>query len=208
MENKDIENALAELRKAEPRKFEQTIELIVNLKKFNIKKDSVSTILILPHKIKDKKVCAFFEVKSPVVSTITKAEFAKYSEKREIKRLAKEYEFFIAQASLMPAVATNFGRVLGTIGKMPSPQLGVLMDVNEKAITQMIENINKAVKIKTKEPSIKIPIAREKMNDKDIIENILAAYNTILKSLPREKDNIKNILIKLTMSKPVKIENK
>lgn len=204
----DIEKALIELRKSEVRKFEQTIDLIVNLKKFNVKKESINTIVILPHKIKDKKISAFFELKSPNVYTITKQEFSKYNDKKAIKKLSKEFEFFIAQASLMPAVATTFGRVLGTLGKMPSPQLGVLTDVNEKTVSQTIENINKAIKIRTKEPSIKVSIGREKMNDKEIAENISIVYNTILKSLPREKDNIKNILIKFTMSKPIKIENK
>ncbi|MEK6884683.1 MAG: hypothetical protein AABY22_33940, partial [Nanoarchaeota archaeon] len=195
-------------RKSEARKFEQTVDLIINLKKFNVKKDAVNIIVSLPHKIKDKKICAFLESNNPLINTITKQEFGKYNDKKLIKKLAKEYEFFIAQASLMPAVATTFGRILGTAGKMPSPQLGILMDVNEKALTHTIENINKSVKIKTKEPSIKIQIAREKMDDKEIAENILTVYNSVLKIVPREKDNIKNVLIKFTMSKPVKIENK
>ena len=44
------------------------------------------------------------------------------------------------------------------------------------------------------------------MNDKDIIENIITVYNAVLKALPREKDNIKNIEVKFTMSKPQKIK--
>ena len=43
------------------------------------------------------------------------------------------------------------------------------------------------------------------MEDSKIVENILAVYNSVLKALPREKENIKNIEIKLTMSKPIKI---
>jgi len=43
------------------------------------------------------------------------------------------------------------------------------------------------------------------MKDEEIIGNILAVYNAILKSLPKEKENVKNIEIKFTMSKPVKI---
>ena len=43
------------------------------------------------------------------------------------------------------------------------------------------------------------------MKDEDIIENIMTIYNTLLKTLPRNKENIKNIEIKFTMTKPYKI---
>ena len=41
----------------------------------------------------------------------------------------------------MPAVATTFGRVLGPAGKMPTPQLGVLMNENDKAIKELVDKI-------------------------------------------------------------------
>ena len=43
------------------------------------------------------------------------------------------------------------------------------------------------------------------MKDEEIAENILAVYNRLLKEMPREKENIKNIEIKFTMTKPIKI---
>jgi large subunit ribosomal protein L1 len=203
----DVEKALAELRKdMEQRKFKQTLDLIVNLKKFNLKKDAVNIFVALPHKTKNKKICGFFEVKSDKIPTITKSEFAKYADKKLVKKLGNEYEFFIAQASVMPAVATTFGRVLGPLGKMPSPQLGILMDINEKSINEVVDRINSSVKVRTKEPSIKIPVGGESMDDLKIAENVQAVYNAVEKALPRGKDNIKNIKIKFTMSKPVRVE--
>ena len=44
------------------------------------------------------------------------------------------------------------------------------------------------------------------MKDEELIENILTIYTTLLKVLPRNKENIKNIEIKFTMSKPQKIK--
>ncbi len=206
MEAKEIQNVLNELRKNKERKFDQSIDLIVNLKKFNIKKDSINIFIPLPNKIKEKRICAFFESKNDKIHTITRADFIKYKDQKDIKKLSDQFEFFIAQASLMPQVAATFGRVLGPLGKMPSPQMGVLMQVDEKSIKDLLEKINKSVRAKTKEPSIKLSIAKEKMTDKEIIENILTAYNAIEKALPREKDNIKNVQIKFTMSKPLKIQ--
>ncbi|MBU3906756.1 MAG: hypothetical protein KKA64_00725 [Nanoarchaeota archaeon] len=201
-----LEKALIELRKSEKRKFDQTVDLILNLKKFDVKKNSINLFAPVPYPIKEKKICAFLEAKNNNVETITKTEFKKYSEKNQMKKLAKKYDFFIAEASLMPSVATSFGRVLGQMGKMPSPQLGILMEVNDKTIKEIKERINKSIKIKVKEPSIKIPVGKESMKDGEIIENILVIYNSVLKALPKEKENIKNIEIKLTMTKPQKIK--
>ena len=139
MEIKDsIKQALEELRKNEKKKFNQTVDLIINLQKFDIKKETVNIFVPVPHKIKDKRVCAFLESKNPAVDTITKFEFKKYENKKEAKKLAKNYDFFIAEASLMPSVATTFGKVLGPSGKMPSPQIGVLMNTDEKTIKEVM----------------------------------------------------------------------
>ena len=200
-----LKKALNELRKDKKRNFNQTIDLIINLKKYDLKKNPLNLFVSVPHKIKEKKICAFFETKNKDVDTITKEEFKKYSDKKELKKLVKKFDFFIAEASLMPKVATIFGRYLGPVGKMPSPQLGILMNPNEKTIKELKEKINSSIKIRTKEASIKLAIGKENMKDEEVIDNILAVYDVIIKALSREKDNIKNIEIKFTMTKPQKI---
>ncbi len=205
---KQLKNALEKLRKEPGRKFEQTVDLIINLQKFDLKKNQVNIFVNVPHKIKEKKIAAFLEVKNSNVETITKNDFKKYSDKKEIKKLVGKFDFFIAQASLMPSVATAFGRVLGPAGKMPSPQLGILMNPDDKSIKELKDKINQSIRIRAKESSIKIPIGKEKMKDEDVIENIMTVYNALLKSLPKEKDNVKNIEIKFTMSKPAKVSVK
>lgn len=201
----ELEKALTELRKEESRKFDQTVDLIINLQKFDIKKNSVNLFVNVPFKIKEKKIAAFLESKNKNVETIIKDEFKIYSDKKEQKKLVKRYDFFIAQASLMPKVATDFGRVLGPSGKMPSPQIGILMNVDDKAINELKEKINNSVKIKSKEASIKLAIGKQSMKDSEIVENILAVYSAVLKALPKEIENIKNIEVKFTMTKPRKI---
>ncbi|MDO8622983.1 MAG: hypothetical protein Q7R52_01955 [archaeon] len=207
MEMKEsIKKALEELRKNEKKKFIQTVDLIINLQKFDIKKETVNIFVPVPHRIKDKKVCAFLESKNPNVDTITKLEFKRYENKKEAKKLAKQYDFFIAETSLMPSVATTFGKVLGPSGKMPSPQVGVLMNTDEKTIKEVINRVDSSIKIKTKEPSIKVPIGKENMKDDEIAENVLAVYNAVLKALVKGKESIRNVKIKFTMTKPQKID--
>ncbi|HPD81525.1 MAG TPA: hypothetical protein PK357_00300 [Candidatus Pacearchaeota archaeon] len=204
----ELKKGLSELRKTKERKFDQTVDLIVNLQKFDVKKSNVNIFASIPHKIKDKKIAGFLEVKNKDVETITPDEFKRYSDKTKMKHLVSTYDFFIAQASLMPSVATNFGRALGPTGKMPSPQLGIILNADEKIIKELKNKINTSIKIKVKEPSVKIPIGKQSMKDEDIIENIMSVYNLLLKNLPRNKENIKNVEIKLTMTKPYKIHIK
>lgn len=205
---KEIIKALTELRKNKERKFDQTVDLIINLQKFDARKNQINLFITTPFKIKEKKICAFLESKSDYIDTVTKEEFKKYSGKNEVRKLVKKYDFFIAQSNLMPAVATTFGRALGPTGKMPSPQMGMLLNADEKAINELKEKINNSLKIKTKESSIKLSIGKQSMKDNEIMENIMAVYSTVLKNIPKGKDNIKNIEIKFTMTKPQKLSVK
>jgi len=122
-----------------------------------------------------------------------------------MKSLVKEYDFFMASARLMPLVATTFGRILGPTGKMPSPQLGVLFKEDEHSIKELKAKINSVIKVRAKEPSIKVSIGKEKEKDEILAENALAIYNEVYKNLPKQKENLKNVLIKFTMSKPAKV---
>ncbi len=171
-----------------------------------MKKNPLNIFIKIPHKSKDKKIAGFFESKSDFVDTITEIDFKKYGDKKKLKSLVKKYDFFIAQAKLMPKVATTFGRVLGPAGKMPSPQLGIVLNADEKSINELKEKINTSLRIRTKEASIKVAVGKEDMKDEEIVENINSVYNELIKALPRDKENIKNIEVKFTMTKPVKIK--
>ncbi|MEK6800883.1 MAG: hypothetical protein AABY10_00050 [Nanoarchaeota archaeon] len=201
-----IQEALKELRSLEKKKFDQSIDLIVNLKKIDPKRDQVNTVVTLPHKFKEKKVCGFLTKKSTLVETITEPEFQRYKDKKELKNLVKRYDYFIASAPLMGKVATVFGKILGPAGKMPSPQLGVIMHEDDKNIKESLDKISKSLKIRLKEASLKLIVGKETSKDADIEENILAVYKAIENALPKKRENVRNVMIKLTMSKPIKIE--
>jgi large subunit ribosomal protein L1 len=201
-----VQEALAELKKEKERKFDQTVELIVNLRAIDVKRDQVNTVVSLPHKIKDKKVCAFLTEKSKIVDSITEGQFAKYAEKDALKKLVKDYDYFISVAKLMPKVATNFGKVLGPVGKMPSPQLGILPQENETAIKAVLEKINSSLKVRMKEASFKVVVGKQSMDEEKVMENIKVVYRALENALPKKKENVKNVMVKLTMSKPLKVE--
>lgn len=206
MEIVKLEKAVELIKKDKERKFDQSVDLIVNLRKFDLKKTQINNFVTLPNKIKDKRVCGFIESKSSIINTIPKSQFPVYKDKKKVKKLVKEYDFFIASAPNMPLVATTFGRVLGPASKMPSPKLGILIDDSEKNVKELVEKINKIIRIQTKEPSIKVSIGKVSMKDNEIAENAIHVYNSILHELPNNKDNIKSVMIKTTMGKPLRVE--
>ena len=203
----ELKNALEQLRKeSKKRNFDQTVDLIVNLKGIDIRKDNINAVINIPHKVKEKKVCGFLTEKNDLIKTITKPEFQKYKDKAALKSLVDEFDFFIAHASLMPSVATTFGKALGPVGKMPSPQLGVITQETSEIIKSLLEKISKSIKIRAKEASIKVGAGKESMKDEEIIENVKAIYDGIVQALPTKRENVKNVQIKFTMSKPKEID--
>jgi len=201
-----INEAITQLRKEKKRKFSQTLDIIVSLKGIDLRRDSINAVINIPNKIKDKKVCGFLNSKSNIIDVVTKPEFAKFKDKKEMKKLVDSYDFFIASAPLMPLVATTFGKVLGPTGKMPTPQLGLVTQETDTEIKGLLERVSKAIKIRAKEPCIKVGIGNENMPDKEIIENFNSIYDGIVNALPKKKENIKKIMVKLTMTKPIKVE--
>src|SRR3989344_3470146 len=130
----DKDSALQFITKAKEsskeRKFSQTYDVIVTLKNFDIKKDKVDYFLDLNYTTgKQKKICALVagelsdQAKSVCEKTIHVDEFpAVAKEKRGTRVLAENYDYFIAQANIMPKVAQAFGKILGARGKMPNPK--------------------------------------------------------------------------------------
>ena len=211
MEIKDnFLHAIKKLREdnKKERKFDQTLDIIVNLKDFDSRKQSFNIFVNLPNKIKEKKIAGFFEKEKKIINVIKKDDFIRYKEKKDIRKLIKEYDFFIANSKLMPLIASSFGRVLGPAGKMPSPQLGILASEEENLIKNLVDKINKSIRIIVKQPSIKVGVAKISSDNEGIADNLVSVYNKILENLPKGIDNIRNVKIKFTMSKPVAVEIK
>lgn len=197
--------AIKQLRKQEKKKFVQSLDLIINLQKIDPRKESINAVIKIPHP-SIKRLGAFLTKKSPVIDTITKEEFELYKDNKSMKRLAKKYDAFIASAPLMAAVATKFGRFLGPLGKMPTPQAGLVMQETEQNIKDVVEKMSKSVKLRIKEKSIKLSVGKEDMADKQLEENIIDVLKSIIELLPNRKDNIKNASVKWTMGEPIRLE--
>ena len=172
----------------------------MNLKNFDVRREALNTFLFVPHG-SEKKIAAFFVKRSKLIDTITEEDFVKYKELKDIKKLAKKYDAFMAVAPMMGKVATKFGRVFGPMNKMPSPLAGIVPKEDDEMIKGMLDKMGKAIRVKNKEMSIKVSVGKESMSDKELVANVEAAVKELEKKLPKGRDNVKNILVKLTMSK-------
>jgi large subunit ribosomal protein L1 len=206
-----IQKVIEQLKKEKKRNFSQSYDLIINLRGVNTKTNPLNFFINLPHpKPKKSKIAAFVaqeltEQADKFCDLIIKeTDFPKYDTKA-LKKLVGEYDYFIAQANLMPKVAQVFGKVLGPKNKMPNPKLGCVVPPNAN-LEPLTKKLQSLVKLSAKKATnLQCLVGKEKQVEEQIVDNILEIYNSTLKQLPQEKHNIKNVQLKLTMSKPVKI---
>lgn len=216
MKQEDIVKTFDEAKTTSPkRKFTQSYEIVLTLKGLNMKnpENHVDLYITLPKGLgKDKKVCALIdsELKDAASKQCDKfvlvEDFPKFqSDKKGIKKLANEYDFFIAQATVMPKVAQTFGRVFGPRGKMPNPKAGCVVPptVNLTPVVARLKNTVRAM-AKT-QTAVQVMFGTEEMADEDLIANALHVYNQVIHKLPQEENNIKDVFIKKSMGPSFKV---
>jgi large subunit ribosomal protein L1 len=197
------------------RKFSQSVDLIFNLKDLDLKKPEEQLDVWVPLVNPKGKIIKIAALVGPEMQEQAKAncdlvimhdDFKKYEgKKKEIRKLAKTNDLFIAQANIMPDVAKFFGRVLGPRGKMPNPKAGCVVPTNAN-LKVLTERLKKMLHVVAKiQLSAKCSIGKEDMADDKLIENIMGVYNTVLHALPQEQNNIKSIILKLSMGPPFKV---
>jgi large subunit ribosomal protein L1 len=199
-----ILNAIKELRKnSKKRNFVQSFDLIINLKEYDVRKpeNKINEEFALPHGRGEVKVVVFSDtIKDLGCEILTSEDVEKLAKnKRAARKFIKEVDFFLAEPSMMPLIGKHLGQLLAPRQKMPKVISG--------DVKKMVEELKKSVRIVVKDaPVIQCIVGKEDMKDEEICENIESLLKYLENRLPKGKRNIKNVLLKLTMSKPVKIE--
>jgi large subunit ribosomal protein L1 len=193
------------------RNFQQSFELILKLKDIDVKKLdlNVNEVVFLPNKLSDvAKICVFAGGDTALRAqnagadrVIESAELDRLaSEKRNAKKLAREYQFFMADTALMPKIGKILGQFLGPKGRMPTP-------IPPAApIEAMLTRYRTAVRVKARGSlSVAGKIGDETLDDSKVAENALAVINQVEKKLPNGEKNIHSLLVKKTMGKLEKV---
>jgi len=208
-----ILNAVKEAKeKSGKKKFNQTVDLILNIQEIDMKspEGKIQEVVELPHATgKPNKVCviasgelAFKARKANADHVIERADLEGLAgKKKELRKLAGEYDIFISEAPLMPLVGRILGPVLGPRGKMPVP-------VSPTAdIAGLIEKHRKTIVVRMRnQPLIQCSVGTEQMNEEELVDNIQTVLRVLEGKLKRGLKNIKLAYIKTSMGTPVKIK--
>ena len=190
------------------RKFKQSIELIINFKDIDVKKGfAINEVIQLPKTSSPATVCVIATgdmnqkakaAKADIV--IGNEELTKYqADKRESRKFINKYDFFLADTQIMPTVGKALGQLLGPRGKMPTP-----VPFNAP-IDAFLARFRSSIKVRSRASlSVACKIGDMTMDDNDLAINAHAVLSAIEKKLPNGEKNVKRILIKTTMGKPIK----
>ena len=213
LDKKTIVTAVKEAKdKSGKKKFNQTVDLILNLQEIDMKapEGKIQAILDLPHATgKPNKICvvasgelALKARKANADNVIEKSDLeALAGKKKELRKLASDFDVFISEAPLMQLVGRTLGPVLGPRGKLPVP---VPPNVD---IAAVIEKHRKTIVVRMRnQPTIQCSIGTENMSEEELFDNIQAVLKLLEGKLKRGLKNIKFAYIKTSMGTPVKIK--
>lgn len=210
MDKNQILTALKELREKSPkRNFNQSVDFLVTLKDMDMKKqdNKIELYIVLPHtRGKKVKICGLLDqqlsslAKKSFDNVVFLEDFKKYTNKKDIKKLAADYDFFVAQDTIMTKIASTFGKVLGPKKKMPNPKAGCVVPGSIPTLEPIVERLNKTVRLVSgTEKAVKASVGTQSMKDEELADNILTIYSSLVNKLPNEASNIKQIMLKFTM---------
>jgi len=205
---------LAELvkrgKESKERKFPESFESVVTFKDVDPKKTdlNINETVYLPHPGSHRSTICFIgsgdlllrAKNAGVEGTLEPSQLENFAgNKKEAKKLARQYDFFLADTSLMPRIGKILGTSLGPKGKIPTP-------VPPNApIEAMITRTRTAVRVRSRATlAVAAKVGDRKLSDADVADNILAMVQAVQKKLPNGERNIRAVIVKTTMGKPVK----
>jgi large subunit ribosomal protein L1 len=194
------------------RNFTESIDLAVNFRDLDLKVPSnrFNFQTLLPHPIrKDPKIALFAggelatNAKEAGLKTILDKDDLEALGKspKEIRKLAKTHDFFLAEARLMPLIARYLGKYLAPRGKMPQP---IAPNAN---IEDYKDRFKKLIQLRIKtNPVVLTKVGDASMKNREVAENIQAVLIALEGKLEFGLFNVRSAYIKTTMGESTKIE--
>jgi large subunit ribosomal protein L1 len=213
IDRKSILKAVDEAKKSsEKREFSQTVDLIVTLKDMDLKipENRVNELVELSHPPKPKVKITVFAggdlalraEKAGVDKVLGREDIEHFvNNKKTIKKLVDETDFFLAETSLMATIGKVLGPVLGPRGKMPTPVPPTV------PVDAIVNRHRKSVRVRIRDQlNANISVGTEKMTDEMLADNIQAVIALLERRLAKGLRNIRSAYVKTTMGPPARIE--
>ena len=220
VDRKEISQALESLKADSPeRKFNETIDLCINLKDVDLNDPAKRFRLEipLPHPPnKPVKVAVIGDdnlvyqcnqliekdktLEGRLLALGESALESLAREPAQARKVSKGYDYFVAIPQLMPSVGRILGKYLGPIGKMPTP---LPPNINIESEINRYSRVTRA-RLRTN-PVIHLKVGTRDLSTKDLTENIVSCLIEIERKLDRGDANIKSLFVKTTMGPSFKI---
>jgi large subunit ribosomal protein L1 len=204
-----LEEAAELLRKAHFVKFDETVELVLNLGVDPKQSDQmVRGTVVLPHGLgKSKRVLVIASGDKIREAQEAGADFVGGDDMvQKITEGWTDYEAVIATPDMMKS-AGRLGKVLGPRGLMPNPKTGTVTFEIAKAVKEI-----KAGKVEfrlDKTGLIHSPVGKISFSAKNLAENAAALLNAVVKAKPAAAKGkfVKKITLTSTMGPGVPIDH-
>ena len=197
-------------KESKERKFPESVEAIITFKEVDPKKNdlNINETVYLPHPGSHKASICFIGSGDLLLrarnagadGVLEPSQLENYAgNKRDAKNLANRYDFFLAETALMSRIGKVLGTVLGPRGKIPTP-------VPPNApIEGIIGRTRTAVRVRSRASlAVGAKVGDRKLSDSDLADNIQAMVQAVQRKLPNGDRNIRSIIVKTSMGKPVR----
>jgi len=199
--------ALEEIRKGKKTKFDQSIELHINLGVDPKKQDQqVRYSITLPNGTgKEKKVAVLASEKIAAADIEFSDADLKSIEKGDL-RPGRDFDAVVAEPRHMAKLA-KLARILGPAGVMPNPKAGTVTENVAKAV-ELIKKGRMEIKTEQNHPIIHTIIGKLSFEDSKLTENYQELISSLKQNKPQKAkpDFIKSIFVKATMGKSFELE--
>lgn len=202
----DVTEAIKVLKSLKPRKFDESVDLVLKLNIDAKKTDqNIRGSFVLPNGTgKTKRVLVVTKTKAAEASEADYCGAEDMIEKIE-KENWFDFDTIVATPEMMPLLG-KLGKVLGPKGLMPNPKTGtVTMNV-----ANAVDEIKKGkVEYRVdKEANINVMIGKCSFDTEKLYENFKTLYNVIMKARPASvKGNyVLNLVLSSNMGPGIRVE--
>jgi len=194
---------ILEASEKKKRNFVETVELQIGLKDYDTQRDKrFSGTVKLPHIPRPRmKICVLGDAKHmeeaqgqemPCKSVEDLKKLNK--NKKMVKKLAQQFDAFIASQALIPQIPRLLGPGLNKAGKFPT------MCNHSETLTDKANEMKSNVKFQLKKVlCIGVAVGHVGMNEDQLRQNVLISVNFLVSLLKKTWQNVKSLNIKSTM---------
>jgi large subunit ribosomal protein L1 len=203
-----LEEALGLAKKGATAKFDESIDVAVNLGVDARKSDQVVRgAVVLPKGTgKSVRVAVFAQADKAKEATDAGADIVGFEDLAEkVKSGSMDFDVVIATPDAMRIVG-QLGQILGPRGLMPNPKVGTVTP----NVTEAVKNAKAGqVQYRTdKAGSVHCTIGRASFSDQDLVENFKALIDALNKSKPSSSKGVylRRVAISSTMGPGVRLD--